>query len=131
MRYRSTPITVLILLVSLLTMSLSGAETIERRKVVEAMIVSTGVPLTRQLTAFSVVDAKELSELETLFPEFGKRPKSDTAGSWIAAHRVYVTFSDGDTIRVITNPDGNLWSTGNGDFATNGDFLGFVKRLKK
>ncbi len=51
---------------------------------------------------------------------------------WKAGYWVYFNFPKGRTVRVTVsgNDNGQTWSTGDGDFATEGDFQKLVEQLK-
>jgi hypothetical protein len=84
-----------------------------------------------KLSAIRVVDPEKLLILEAFFPGYSKRPSSDLAGGWKAGYQVYFNLPRGETVRltVSENENGHLWSAGQGDFATKGNFVGFVEEL--
>lgn len=87
---------------------------------------------TATVKAISVVDRKKIKKLENFFRNYRRLPASDIAAGWKAGYRVYFNFPYGKTICVTLsgNDNGKTWTIGKGDFSTNGDFAGFVKKLE-
>jgi hypothetical protein len=111
-----------------------GERAVADARATDALIVREAA-LTREgvgkLSAIRVADPEKLSALEAFFPGYSKRPSSHLAGGWKAGYQVYFNFPRGETVRVTVseNQNGHLWSAGQGDFATRGNFVGFVEGL--
>ena len=84
--------------------------------------------MTPKSRSILVINSAELGQLESFFPKYRSRPTSMTAAGWIAGHQVIFDFPDGTSIQVTVsgNDKGKTWSTGQGDFATRGDFKRFA-----
>jgi hypothetical protein len=78
-----------------------------------------------------VTDLRDIAALEALFPSYQTRPESDIAVAYIAQYNFIFELSDGDSILVVSDGDGRLWSTGSGDFPVEGDLKRTVSRLKR
>jgi len=100
----------------------------------QAVIVIQGV-YSRQgvgdFRALSISDAPTIAKLEAFFPGYRDCPSGRFAGGWDAGYEVYFIFGDGRALWVMVseNGGGDTWSMGDGDFATQGDFRGFVESL--
>lgn len=83
--------------------------------------------------AISLVDTQTIAKLEAFFPNYQKYPSSNRAAGWEAGYRVYFNFGKERAIRVtvLQNGNGDTWSIGDGDFATQGNFPEFVKDLQR
>ena len=82
------------------------------------------------LVTNAVTDLRDIAALEALFPSYQTRPESDIAFGYIAQYTFTFELPDGDSILVVSDGDGKLWSTGHGDFAVKGDLKKTVSRLK-
>lgn len=52
------------------------------------------------------------------------------AAGWEVGYEIYFTFEGGETVCVTVSENGDAWTTGQGDFNTQGDFVDFFKRLQ-
>ncbi|MCR9117130.1 MAG: hypothetical protein NXI22_09330 [bacterium] len=132
-----------VLILCVLTMTVaSWALAEEREPKVQApnrvMIVLEGVLHSRdgisQTKAISIVNDKTIKKLEAFFPNYRSYPSSEDAAGWDSGYSVYFNFRKGRTIRLaVSHPQngGDLWSAGDGDFKTRGDFPAFVKDLQR
>ncbi|HEX4131959.1 MAG TPA: hypothetical protein VHZ24_18140 [Pirellulales bacterium] len=103
-------------------------------KAIEALIVPSQVwPRSgvAKVSAVHIINKEKLSALEHFFPGYSQRPTSPSAGAWEMGYEVFFCFAGGETVRVSVsqNENGASWSTGSGDFRTNGDFPAFVRQL--
>jgi hypothetical protein len=78
----------------------------------------------------SIVNPETIEKLEALFPNYRSYPSSSIAGGWEAGRRVYFNFPKGRTVCVTVSRDGKTWSTGEGDFRTQGEFEKLVKQIE-
>ena len=83
--------------------------------------------------AITITDGATLRALEAFSPEYEKRPSSRQSAGWKRGCRIYFNHAKGKTfaITVSKNGGGAIWSTGNGDLATNGKFSEFVDALRE
>jgi len=77
-----------------------------------------------------VTDSRQIAALEALFPAYQTTPESDTAAGYIAQYVFRFELPDGSSIRVVSDGDGDLWSTGSGDFPVKGNLKQTVDQLK-
>ena len=77
-----------------------------------------------------VTDARHIAALEALFPAYQTRPESDTAAGYIAQYVFVFELPGGSSIRVVSDGDGELWSTGSGDFPVKGNLKQTVDQLE-
>jgi len=75
-------------------------------------------------------DARDIAALEALFPAYQTKPESDTAAGYIAQYVFVFELPGGSSIRVVSDGDGELWSTGSGDFPVKGNLTQTVDQLK-
>ena len=135
---RWTSTAALITLVLLVTyVALPAAEKPKKpQQPISALIVIEGI-ISRQgvgeMNAIRIIDRKKLSNLESFFPNYRKRPSSNEAAGWKAGYRVYFNFPDGKSIRLTVshNENARFWDAGRGDFETKGDFNKFVASLRR
>ena len=82
--------------------------------------------------AISIVNGPTIAKLAALFPKFERQPSSEVAGAWEAGYVIYFNFKGNRIVRVILsgNDKGETWSTGDGDFKTNGDFRAFLEAVR-
>jgi hypothetical protein len=127
----------LLLSVVITVIVLAGAGCANRRSVPEGkptaaliLVFERGkLVRTHQLT-----DDKQVAALEAFFPDYQKRPTSDTAGHWKWGYLVYLDFADGLSVRLGVSPANRepaSWSAGHGDFPVEGDFHAFVAGLAR
>jgi len=77
-----------------------------------------------------VTDSRHIAALEALFPAYQTTPESDTAAGYIAQYVFMFELPDGSSIRVVSDGDGDLWSTGSGDFPVKGNLKQTLDQLK-
>jgi hypothetical protein len=81
-----------------------------------------------------LTDDKQVATLEAFFPDYQKRPASDTAEGWKWGYLVYLDFAGGLSVRLAVSPPAReeaSWSAGHGDFPVKGDFHAFVAGLAR
>lgn len=106
-----------------------------RAKPVSALIAPVGVASqdgVERREAIRISDPRSLAMLESFFPNYRQRPISDRVGGWVAGYTVYFDFPQGMSVRVTVSENENaaFWTVGSGDFNTQGDFKGFVEKLR-
>ena len=77
-----------------------------------------------------VTDSRHIAALEALFPAYQTTPESDTAAGYIAQYVFVFELPDGSSIKVVSDGDGELWSTGSGDFPVKGNLKTTLGQLK-
>ena len=77
-----------------------------------------------------VTDSRHIAALEALFPAYQTTPVSDTSAGYIAQYVFMFELPDGSAIRLVSDGDGDLWSTGIGDFPVKGNLKQTVDQLK-
>lgn len=77
-----------------------------------------------------VDDPTAIAALEALFPAYETRPKSDIAAGYIAQYVFTFDLRDHSSVRVGSDGDGELWSTGNGDLRVVGDLKKTLRKVK-
>ena len=93
------------------------------------VIVIERDPVVKGTAVVEVTDREETRRMEGFFPNYTSRPEAREAGAWDAKYEVTFHFAEGKEVRVTLPDDGKMWSCGNGDFSTKGDFVGFVEGL--
>ncbi len=84
-------------------------------------------------TAINILDKGTIAKLEAFFPDYDKSPSSKNPPvGWVEGYCVYFNFGDGRSIEVTvaSNDNGGIWTMGDGDLATNGNFAKFVEDLE-
>jgi len=77
----------------------------------------------------TLTDKNEVDKLASFFPHVGEGRKSSMAAGWIAAVTIQFTSSDGRTATVHSDPNGELWSEGRGDWPMDPEFKKHIKTL--
>lgn len=82
---------------------------------------------------YLVSDAKKVAALEEFFPDYQKRPQSDTAAGWKAGYFVYFDLPGGESVKLVVSPADFAkpqWTVGGqGDHPVKGDFAKFLTEL--
>jgi len=78
----------------------------------------------------AVTAPRDIAALEALFPQYQERTESGTAAGYIAQYVFMFELPAGSSIRVVSDGNGELWSTGSGDFMVVGDLKKTLKSLK-
>jgi hypothetical protein len=79
----------------------------------------------------TIQDHETVAKLAVFFPEMGRGKSSDIAGGWVAAYRLKFIPIQGDPVTDSVDPDGEVWSEGNGrgDWRAKPGLKGFLNKL--
>jgi hypothetical protein len=116
---------------------LAGAGCANRRPVPEGKPTSALILVFEKgklVRTHQLTDDKQVATLEAFFPNYQKRPTSDTAGHWKWGSLVYLDFAGGLSVRLGVSPANREpanWTAGHGDFQVEGDFHAFVAGLAR
>jgi hypothetical protein len=111
-------------------------EAVQKSTISKAVIVSVGDVAhandgsgVNKCESLAIHDEKLLAKLETFFPRYQTKPKSDIAYASEGKYEIYIELSDQSVYRIMLDFSGHWSSGGGGSLDTKGNASAFIEEL--